>query len=228
MDKLNVEIVNSCEGLDCISIVDWLQFFGAIGGAFLGTLIAGLVTLSSVKKQLVFSRDMERKRELDNFIKLFTAISYILSREITYLEKFIEKIKVTNDTKHIENLLKDLAVQLESKQDDLRRFDYVSVPPTLYMRISGIDSVMNDFIASFMKVNFEEDYIISESEKQKFIEITEGLYNNVKKFQNELIAMDEQSIAESKLLDNKWNEKNTGTLRYFISKAFRRKKDGNR
>ncbi|MFC7062745.1 hypothetical protein [Halobacillus seohaensis] len=228
MDKLNVEIVNSCKGLDCISIVDWLQFFGAIGGAFLGTLIAGLVTLSSVKKQLVFARDMERKRELDNFIKVFTDISNILSREINYLEKCIEELKITNDTKRIVNLLKDLAVQLESKQDDLRRFDYVSIPPNLYMRISSIDSVMNNLIASFKKVKFEEDYIISESEKQKFIVTTEDICNNVKEFQNELIAKDEQSIAEIKRLDNKWNERTTGTLRDFVSKAFRRKKGGSR
>lgn len=178
--------------LSTISPDAWIQSIGTLLGAFLGALIAGLITIKTMKFQFDRNKEELRVSELENFVMMFTEVNWTLGQTIANFSDLKEEIIKSNpDNNRIQILLKKHK-DLSNGYAFLDRINDVKIPVNLHLRINGI-KFLNTTLES-LDYSILENGKIKEGTLKDFIFLHNKLIDEYK----ELKTRDDKAITEIK------------------------------
>ncbi|MRG86989.1 hypothetical protein [Salinibacillus xinjiangensis] len=205
--------IERCNSINCISLETWLTIGGTILGTLIGTLIAGVITLKTLKKQIEYNHDLERKKELENFLKVFSDIGVTINRSIQDLGSMIERLEKCNEDDFVKEYSK-IGHSLEPFMNIIDTINYFDIPVNLYARISGIRFLFNNLIELTNKVEYSKNKKLDHEEKKLFEEQQEKILTKLKGFKKDandfyeqLVEHDREAVQELKLIQKKWKKK---------------------
>ncbi|MFD2924562.1 hypothetical protein [Halobacillus naozhouensis] len=133
----------------CVSPDAWITSGGTLIGAFLGALIAGLITLRANKKMIVWQERL-RTRDKDDYFKI------ISQQFIDQFELIHSKVQVVIDTNFDKKISKEVGHYISSKINTIdSTIDIKQMNPGDY-------KVFNKLLEGYRYISYELVYMLDE------------------------------------------------------------------
>lgn len=173
MNPIDVNIVESCNGLGCLTIKDWLPVIGTLAGSLVGTGLAGWYTLRVSKegweKQYFLSIDSLRTelyKAKNSFYKVYEWSNAISIGNLTT----DEEVRFVRDLENHVQLILD-------------KFDQNKVPADLYKDFKFINTMANHIrnTVRIKNLEFEGNSLYNQEELKKYTASFKKQYEKIYK-----------------------------------------------
>ncbi|WP_200411937.1 hypothetical protein [Virgibacillus salexigens] len=143
MAPIDVNIVESCDGMNCLTIKDWLPFWGTMLGALIGAALGSLGSYLLLKRSV---RE-EEKKLYEDFYKEYRRVDRML--DIFIERMFILKKDWSNKQKNMNYKKVDLTL-VERVRNDINKIPNSLIPRDIFDFIEGIENEIGGIEAKLL------------------------------------------------------------------------------
>lgn len=193
--------------------MSWIQFFNSnLVGSLAGTLIAGLITIKVMKKQIEYDQDTRKIEELEKFLKINAIFESHLNLVQYHLDEFN---KLINEDDNMHGVFQE-KTKIKSDQvkqiidetlNELKNIKLMEVPFEIYHEYIAIIDLLKiiklfNIFETVKLDNYKTDWIYMNSDYNNF----ESSMNRLKKVAIIITQFREKSEKELKDIQVKWNK----------------------
>ncbi|TGB05183.1 hypothetical protein [Halobacillus salinus] len=175
MSPIDVNIVKSCTGIECVTLKDWFSIIGTILGATLG---AGLGSLGSY---LLFKRKLseEGKKTKREFHKEYKRVNKLLELVIDQLDQLYSSWESHKEKKPFLVIVSSL---LQRVRKEILNIPHQSIPDDIFDNVEELEDEIGCMEANVNFFHIGGEYV----EKPKYlIEFKESL-DKIKQLRTEI------------------------------------------